>query len=199
MRLLQSNNRNITWEVTYNVTSHNNYAYQCITLKSPKREHFGKGENKMKFVVYTFTVFSIIGGLTLLSLNSNTVLPYQPLSITEMLETQGAVACTTTLPVTDLVGDCGDKPCAVVAWLPIPVPPFVVPAVSKTQTAVPYDDCLLVSPNTDCFRKNEQKCAEFTLYIGPGCIPALWFYNGETMTEDAVVEPGCVGGGGSSS
>ena len=152
----------------------------------------------MKFAVYTLTVLSLIGGLTLLSVNSNTVLPYQPLNIAEMQETLGAGPCTKEKPERNC---SGQGECATIACTTI----FInsLPVMSKKQKAELYDVCGARSLSTDCakLQTKNQKCATHTFYVGPGCNPEFEMNGSEGKTFDIKVKQGCrlVGGGRSSS
>ena len=153
----------------------------------------------MKCTVYTLTVLTLIEGLTLLTVSSNTELSYQPMNIAEMQETRGSGPCTTGKNTWDKTGkgDCATIPCTAFS-LPL------FPTLSKKQIATCYQICGARNLSTDCFKleAKNQKCALHTYYAGAVCDPELKISEVEGKTNDINVVQGCrfVGGGvGSSS
>ena len=155
----------------------------------------------MKFAVYTLTVLSLIGGLTLLSVNSNTVLPYQPLSIAEMQKTLGSGDCEEKVKVIAQSGKCATKSCYIITGI-APVEGFPIQHIgSAKNVAITYEACGGPESETkDCIKLNTtQDCALVLFYQGLMCNPAgyIGLLQGPTMKE--VDEVDCDDGVGSSS
>lgn len=134
----------------------------------------------MKITVYTLVILSLIGGLTLLSVNSNTdtELPYQSLSEAEMLTTQGTWSVSNCEEVS-LVGEfdvgrwdfCKTKDCTTIWNGRV--------HASYKQFGGPYRWCNgKVNPNKDCRiasteAEGTQSCGHRQEYWGGYCISWL--------------------------
>lgn len=116
----------------------------------------------MKSTVFAILLLAFIAALTLLPGEPKTDTPFQALSETEMLATQGAGSCTNVATTVDISGGyCGDQPCNSY-WIG-----------SVKQSKGSYSSCAGETWLGDCIGWSNTKlqtCATRYHYYLPWCI-----------------------------
>lgn len=117
----------------------------------------------MKLTVFATFILVLMIGFTIVQMNGNTETPFQALSETEMLTTQGAGGCT-NVASTISIGEgtyCGDHKCQPWGF-----------GLSMKQSASTYSTCAGETWILDCIGysdNNTQTCAVRYHYYLPNC------------------------------